>query len=150
MEIVVRAAIVFVLLFVILRVMGKRELSEMSAFELVVLIVLGDLVESGIVRDDDSITGGMLAVGTFVLLGVLLSWFTWRFRSSRDLLDGAPTVVVRDGKILDDVAEYERLPFEELYEAMRGQGIRSVGEVDLGVLEPDGSFSFFTRATDGS
>lgn len=146
MQMVLRAAIVFVILYAITRVMGKRQLSQLSAFELVILVVIGDLVEGAVTQDDSSITGATLAVGTFAMLGIGLTWVTWRFERTRDLIDGVPAVIVRDGEVLMDVAGYERVSLDELFEAMREQQIRSVSDVELGILEADGKYSFFPRA----
>ncbi len=145
MQIVLRALAVFAVLYLITRVIGKRQLGQMTAFELVLLITMGDLVQQGVTQEDYSITGAFLAVGTFAAASVALSWITWRSRTGRRLIDGHPTVIVRDGKILTDVADLERLPIEEIFEAMRENGIRDPQEVDLGVLEPDGGYSFFKR-----
>lgn len=145
MQIVWRALAVFVVLYLITRVIGKRQLGQMTAFELVLLITMGDLVQQGITQEDYSVTGAFLAVGTFAAASVFLSWITWRSKRARRVIDGNPTVLVRDGKILTDVADLERLPIGELFEAMREKGIRDLDEVDLGVLEPDGGYSFFTR-----
>lgn len=150
MQIVMRAAIVFLILYLITRVVGKRQLSQMNAFELVLLVVMGDLIQQGVTQEDYSVTGAALAVGTFAALSVGLSWLTWRFKRTRDAIDGVPTVIVRDGEILIDVARYERVPVAELFEAMREQQIRDVSEIDLGVLEPDGRYSFFTRQGEAS
>jgi len=117
----------------------------MTAFELVLLITMGDLVQQGITQEDYSVTGAFLAVATFAAASVTLSWLTWRSKRARRLIDGHPTVIVRDGHILTEVADLERLPIDEIYEAMREKGIRDPSEVDLGVLEPDGKYSFFTR-----
>ena len=149
MQIVLRAAIVFAILYLITRVVGKRQLSQMNVFELVLLIVMGDLIQQGVTQEDYSMTGATLAVGTFALLSIMLSWLTWRFRRPRDAIDGVPTVIVRDGRIVMDVARDERVPVDELLEAMREQQIRDVSDVDLGVLEPDGRYSFFTRSGAG-
>ena len=146
MQIVMRAAIVFAILYVIARLVGKRELSQMNPFELLLLIVMGDLIQQGVTQEDYSMTGATLAVGTFALLSVGLSWLTWRYRRPRNMIDGVPTVIVKDGEIVMDVARYERVPVDELMEAMREQQIRDVADVDLGVLEPDGRYSFFTRS----
>lgn len=145
MQIVVRALAVFAVLYLITRVIGKRQLGQMTAFELVLLITMGDLVQQGITQEDYSVTGAFLAVGTFAAASVTLSWLTWRFTSARRVIDGHPTVIVRDGRILTEVADLERLPIEEIFEAMREKGIRDPAEVDLGVLEPDGGYSFFAR-----
>lgn len=145
MQIVGRALVVFAVLYLITRVIGKRQLGQVTAFELVLLITMGDLIQQGVTQEDYSITGAFLAVGTFAAASVALSWVTWRFARGRRLIAGHPTVIVREGKILTEVADLERLPVDEIFEAMREKGIRDPDEVDLGVLEPDGGYSFFTR-----
>lgn len=146
MQIVLRALIVFVVLYLVIRIMGKRQLGQMNAFELVLLVTMGDLVQQGVTQEDYSLTGAFLAVGTFGACTIGLSYLTWRFKRTRDLVDGGPTVVVRDGQILEEVSRMERLPSDEVLEAMREQGIRDPADVDLGVLEPDGKYSFFKRS----
>jgi uncharacterized membrane protein YcaP (DUF421 family) len=148
-EIVLRAAFVFAFLWFVTRVVGKRELGQMNAFELLLLVTMGDLVQQGITQEDYSVTGAVLAVGTFAVLSVGLSYVSWRWQASRKLIEGAPVVVVRDGKMLGDVMRYERLPSDELLEAMRQEGIRDLRNIDIAVLEPNGTYSFF-RKEEGS
>lgn len=144
MDIVFRAAAVYLLLWFITRALGKRELGQMSAFELVLLVTMGDLVQQGVTQEDYSVTGAGLAVGTFAVLILLFSWISFRFRGSRRLLEGVPVVVVKDGRCLERHMRAERLSDTELEEALRQQGIEHLRDVRLGVLEPDGNFSFFT------
>lgn len=149
MDIVIRAAVVFVLLWFVLRVSGKRQVTQLSAFELILLVTLGDLISQTVLQEDLSLTGGTLAVATFTLLSVLLSWLSWRFRRSRRLLEGEPTILIKDGHVDDDVLRYERLPMDDVLAAAREHGIRDLADVDLMVLEPDGTFSVFTRSDSG-
>jgi len=144
MEVVVRAAVIYFFLWGITRVIGKRELGQMSAFELVLLVTMGDLIQQGVTQEDYSVTGAMLAVGTFALLLVLFSWISWRWKASRPVLEGIPVVVVQDGVMLASMMRYERLSDTELLEAAREQGIDDLATVSIGVLEPNGKFSFFT------
>jgi len=141
-EIVWRAAVVYLFLLFLTRIIGKRELGEMTAFELVVLVTMGDLVQQGVTQEDYSVTGAMLAVGTFAGLTVVLSWVSWRFPRSRPVLEGMPVVVVHEGSLCEDVMRLERFSVSELHEAMREQGIDDVRQVRVGVLEPDGKLSF--------
>jgi uncharacterized membrane protein YcaP (DUF421 family) len=145
MEIVIRAAIVFFLLWAITRAMGKRELAQMSAFELVLLVVFGDLVQQGVTQEDMSVTGALLAVGTIALLTLLFSVVGFRWRRVGEALVGLPIVVVRDGLVLEEALRLERLTAQDAREAAREQGIGSLDDVVLGVLEPDGRFSFVTE-----
>jgi uncharacterized membrane protein YcaP (DUF421 family) len=144
-EIVFRAVAIYFFLWFITRVVGKRELGQMSAFELVLLVTMGDLIQQGVTQEDYSVTGAMLAVGTFALLIVLFSYISWRFPRTRKTLEGQPVVVVQNGRLREDAMRYERLSDTELREAMRQQGIDDVRTVQVGVLEPDGNFSFFTE-----
>src|SRR5687767_3303475 len=146
MEIVIRAAVMFGFLWLVTRAVGKRELAQLSAFELVLLVTMGDLVQQGITQEDYSVSGGMLTIGTFALLSVGLSYASWRFPRARPVLEGQPVVVVRSGETQEKVLAYERLPVSELLEAARKEGIRDLEEVDLAVLENDGSISFFRRS----
>jgi uncharacterized membrane protein YcaP (DUF421 family) len=150
MDVVVRALVVFVGLWLVTRLLGKRTLGQMNAFDLVLVVVMGDLVQQGVTQEDYSITGAFLAVGTMALAASALQVLSWRSPRVRSTVEGLPTVVVREGRVLDAMLDAERVPLDELLEAMRQQGIRAVAEVDLGLLEPDGSWSFFRREAAGS
>ena len=148
MEIVVRATVIFWFLTLLTRVMGKRELAQLSAVELILLVTIGDLVQQGVTQEDMSLTGGALAVGTLALWILAFGYLSWRFRGTRSVLEGVPIVVIRDGRALDKVLEIERLTLDEVCEAARNQGITDLAEVDVGVLEPDGKFSFLKTTGD--
>ena len=146
MEIVYRAAVIFLFLWFITRILGKRTLGETTAFELVILVVMGDLIQQGVTQEDYSVTGAMLAVGTMALLIIGMEWLTFRFPRTRRPLEGEPVIVVKDGEFLKPMMRYERLTDTELKEQLREQGIDDVSKVALGVLEPDGRLSFFQRS----
>ncbi len=145
MEIVARAAVIYLFVWLIVRGTGKRELAEMTAFELVLLVVMGDLIQQAVTQQDTSIVGGMLAVGTIGFLIVVTSYVSWRFKGTRDVIEGVPVVVVRDGRPLEHVLRLERVTVDEVLSGARAQAIADLAEVDLGVLEADGKFSFLTR-----
>lgn len=145
MDIVYRATAVYFFLWFVTRVIGKRELGSMTAFELVLLVTMGDLIQQGTTQEDFSVTGAMLAVGTFACLMVLFSWLSFRFRRTRAVIEGMPVVLVQNGELRSDVMHYERLDRDELLEALREQGIDDVRKVKVGILEPDGKYSFFTE-----
>jgi uncharacterized membrane protein YcaP (DUF421 family) len=143
-DIVFRAAVIYFFLWFVTRALGKRELGQMTAFELVLLVTMGDLIQQGTTQEDFSVTGAMLAVGTFASLMLLFSYLSFRFPRTRPSLEGAPVVVVQDGRPLEDVMRLERLSDWELQEGLREQGIDDVRSVAVGILEPNGKFSFFT------
>jgi uncharacterized membrane protein YcaP (DUF421 family) len=144
MEIVYRAAVLYLFLFFLMRVLGKKELGQMSAFELVLLLAMGDLVQQGVTQEDYSVTGAMLAIGTFGVLILIGSYTSFRFPRTRSLLEGVPVVVVQDGRLREDVMHKERLTDTEVREALREQGIDDLSDVRIGLLEADGKFSFIT------
>jgi uncharacterized membrane protein YcaP (DUF421 family) len=142
MEIVLRAAAIFTFLWVLMRIMGKKELAEISAFELVLLVVIGDMVQSGVTQQDMSLTGAMLATGTIGLLVVAASYAGFRWKRVEKVIEGEPVVVVAGGRVLRDAMRVERLTEDEILAAARQQGIGDLADVRYGVLEPDGKFSF--------
>ena len=144
MDIVWRAVTIYFFLLLFTRALGKRELAEMSAFELLVLVTIGDLVQQGVTQEDYSMTGAMLAVSTFGFLALLGSYIGFRFPRTAPVLEGRPVVVLYNGEFLDEVLKVERLKRDEVLEAARNQGITDVAQVELAVLEPDGRFSFLS------
>jgi uncharacterized membrane protein YcaP (DUF421 family) len=148
MELVIRATIVYFFLWAVARGVGKRELSELTAFELILLVIMGDLVQQGVTQEDMSITGAILAVGTLAFWITIFSYFSFRFGAARPALEGVPVVVVQDGRPLEDMLRLERATVDELKEEARSQGIPDLRGIRLGVLEPDGKLSFITNDGD--
>lgn len=143
MEIVVRAVLVFVFLWVITRITGRSSLGELSSFQLILYTAMGDLVQQGVTQQDYSFTSAVLTIGSFTLLTLGLSWLNVRFPRLRGLVHGKPVLVVRDGEPLLDVLRRERMSMDDLLATARQQGIRRLSEVDVAVLETDGKVSFF-------
>jgi uncharacterized membrane protein YcaP (DUF421 family) len=146
MDIVVRAIVAFAFVFLLTRVVGRRELSSLEPFDLIMLVVLGDLVQQGITQSDMSVTGIVLAAGTIALLTVLVSYLSYRFRSLRPILEGEPIVIVQDGKMLDGNMKRERLTPEEVAAQARLQQIASIADVQWAVLETSGTISFIKKS----
>jgi uncharacterized membrane protein YcaP (DUF421 family) len=150
MDIVLRAAVVYLFLWIVLRSLGKRELGELTPFDLVLLMTIGDLVQQGVTQEDFSITGAMLAVGTFVVLTLVTSYASFKWKATRPLFEGLPAVVVLNGKMEKQAMKLERLAADELLDAARQQGIQEIAEIRYGILEPDGKFSFIKYSGEAS
>ena len=146
MDIVLRGIVVFFALYVLMRIIGRRELSKLEPFDLILLIILGDAVQQGLTQDDYSLTGAMLAVGTIAVLQVMVSFLNFRFPRLRPVLNGEPIVIVQDGKPILRNLKRERLTLEDLAESARMQGIGSLDEVAWGVLETSGTISFIKKS----
>ena len=146
MDIVLRATGAFALVFLLFRVTGRRELSTLEPFDLILIVVIGDLVQQGVTQSDMSFTGLVLAVGTFAVLAVATSWLSFRFKAMRKLLEAAPLVVVEHGKPVEHNMRAERLTLEELAEAARMQQVASLDAVEWAIVEPSGQISIIPRA----
>jgi uncharacterized membrane protein YcaP (DUF421 family) len=147
MDIVVRAFFAFLFVVIVTRVIGRRELSSLEPFDLILLIVLGDLIQQGVTQSDYSFTGLVLAGGTFTLLTVLVSFVVFRFRRVRPLFEPEPLILVEDGKLIDRNLRRERLTSEEVAAEARLQQIPSLADVRWAVLETNGKISFIPRSS---
>jgi uncharacterized membrane protein YcaP (DUF421 family) len=145
MDIAVRAFVLFVFAYVLTRVIGRRELSSFQPFDLILLIVLGDLIQQGLTQDDYSVTGAIIAVGTIAALQVMTSWGAFRFPRLRRVLDGYPIVLVEDGKVIERNLRRERLTTDDLAEKARSNQIASIEDVQWAIFEPSGTISFLEK-----
>jgi uncharacterized membrane protein YcaP (DUF421 family) len=145
MELVLRTAVVYVLLWAVIRGTGKRELSELGPFDLVLLIVLGDVVQQAVTQEDMSVTGGLIVLATMGLIVVAIGELLRRSARARRIIEGNPTTVVRDGEVESEAMRVERLPMADLLEAARSKGIDDLASVRYAILEPNGRFSFITN-----
>jgi uncharacterized membrane protein YcaP (DUF421 family) len=145
MEIVARATIVFFFMFVLMRGTKRRTISDLSPLEMILLVVLGDIVQSGVTQEDMSLSGVVLAVSTFAFWISVLNWLTWRSDRARVLLEGVPLVVVKDGELVMSILQQEKIPIAEVNEAARQEGIGDLAQIEIGILEVSGRFSFIKK-----
>ena len=145
MDLVLRTAFVFVLILVVTRAVGRRELSSMEPFDLILLVVIGDLVQQGVTQSDYSLTGTTTVVATLAVLLVATAWLSFRFKRLRPLLEGEPTLLIADGRLLERNLRRERMTVEEIRAEARLKSIGSLDDVRFAVLETNGRISFITR-----
>ena len=145
MDIVVRAFFAFLFVVLVTRVIGRRELSSLQPFDLILLIVLGDLIQQGVTQSDYSFTGLVLAGGTFTILTVAVSYLVYRFRRLRPVFEAEPLILVEDGKPVERNLRRERMTIEEVAAEARQQQIPSLRAVHWAVLESNGKISFIQR-----
>jgi|SRR4051812_42751230 uncharacterized membrane protein YcaP (DUF421 family) len=145
MDLVLRAIVIFGFLFVLTRVIGKRELSSLQPFDLILLIILGDALQQGLTQDDYSLTGALLVVGTIAVLQVFVSWLSYRFPRSRAILEGEPIIVLQNGEVIESNLKRERLTVEEIAEEARKNQIAHLADVRFAILETNGSISFIEK-----
>ena len=145
MDLVIRATVVFFFVFLVTRVVGRRELSSLEPFDLILLVVIGDLVQQGITQSDYSVTGAVTVISVMAVLTVGLSWINFRVRRLRPVLEGEPVVLVEDGRVVDGNMRRERITVEDLEEEGRQQQVLSVEDMRWAVLETSGRISVIPK-----
>src|SRR2546428_2474751 len=145
MDIVVRAAVAYIFILFLLRVVGRRELSTMEPSDVVLLVVMGDLIQNGVTQSDYSITGLVLAMSTFGLLAVATSWLVFRSRRAQSAVEGEPIILVEDGRPIERNMRTERLTIRDVMQEARAQKIASLDEIKWAVLESTGRITFIEQ-----
>jgi uncharacterized membrane protein YcaP (DUF421 family) len=145
-DIVIRAAVLFFFVWLLTRIVGRRELSTLEPFDLILLVVLGDLIQQGVTQNDFSITGAVLAGGTMGLMTIFFSYLSFRFRRLRPILEGEPVIVVERGKPVEKNLRRNRITLQELAAQARLQQIARIEDVDWAVLETSGQISFIRKS----
>jgi uncharacterized membrane protein YcaP (DUF421 family) len=145
MDLVLRTVFVFFLILVVTRAVGRRELSSMEPFDLILLVVLGDLVQQGVTQSDYSLTGTTVVIATIATLTVGTAYLSFRFRRLRPILEGDPVILIADGRLLEGNINRQRVTVEELRAEARLQSIGSLDDVRYAVLETNGKVSFLRR-----
>jgi len=143
---IARAVIVYGVLYIALRLAGKRQVSQMGAAELMAMLMLSDAVQSSMVGTDASLTGGLICALTLLGLSVLLEYAGFKFKRVEELIEGTPTIIIYRGKIREDALSREWMGRHDLRSMLRKQGVQTPAEVDLAVLESDGSLSIIKHA----
>ena len=145
MEIVFRSLFIFMFLWLVTRAVGRSSLGELSTFQLLLYVTMGDLVQQAVTQQDYSVTAAVLAVSTFAILTVLFALASYKSRRSRPFINGVPLVIIKDGEPLTEAMKHERMSLDDIYAQARQQGIRKLSDIELAVLETDGKVSFFQR-----
>lgn len=145
MDLVLRAVVVFFFIYLVTRIIGRRELSSLEPFDLILLVVIGDLVQQGVTQSDESITGTLTVITTFSLLTILVAYVSFKIKRIRLVLDGEPIVLVEDGRVIERNLRRERLTLEELAAEARQQQVASIDDIQWAVLETGGQISVIPK-----
>ena len=146
MDIVLRAIVGFAFVLFVTRVVGRRELSSLQPFDLILLVMIGDLVQQGITQNDFSVTGLVLAAGSIAVLTVAVSYSSFKFPRLRPLLDGEPVIVLEKGEPIRKNLARNRITVDELRAAARQEGYGTLEKIEWGVLETSGRISFIPKS----
>lgn len=141
LALVVRSVVVYVFLMIALRLAGRRELGQMTTFDLVLLLVLANAVQNSINAGDNSLGGGLISALTLLVLNFGVGEATYRWRWFERLVQGRPVPLVHNGKLVWRNMKRERVTLEELRSALRKQGVDGVSKCKHAVLESDGTLT---------
>jgi uncharacterized membrane protein YcaP (DUF421 family) len=142
MDIAIRSFVAFLFVFAITRVVGRRELSRLEPFDVIMLVVIGDLVQQGVTQSDYSVTGIVVVLSVVTLMTALFAYLNFRFPTLRPLMEGRPVVLIDDGAVIEPNLRRERLTVGEVEAEARQQQIASLSQVRWAVLERNGRISF--------
>jgi uncharacterized membrane protein YcaP (DUF421 family) len=145
MDLVLRALVMSVVVFIVTRAVGRRELSSLEPFDLILLVVIGDLVQQGITQSDYSVTGAIVVILTVALVSVGFSILNFRVRRLRPFLEGEPVVLVDDGQVVERNLRRERITRDEIESEGRQQQVVSIQDMRWAVLETNGKISVIPR-----
>lgn len=145
MDLVIRSVVAFLFILLITRVVGRRELSTMEPFDLILLVVIGDLVQQGVTQNDESVTGVVIVLTVITLMTAGTAYLNFRFRRLRPVIEGRPVVLVENGQVIESNLTRERLTISELEAEARLQQVPDVESIRLAVLETNGRISVIPR-----
>jgi uncharacterized membrane protein YcaP (DUF421 family) len=148
MDLAIRAIVLYFFIYLITRVVGRRELSSLGPIDIILLVVMGDAIQQGLTQDDYSITGAVTVVTVIALLQVGMSYLSFRFRRLRGVLEGEPLVIIQDGKPIERNMRRERLAVDEVMEEARSTAqIASLDEIQFAIVENSGAISFIQKSS---
>jgi uncharacterized membrane protein YcaP (DUF421 family) len=145
LELIFRGVVVYLVLFALLRFIGKKHIGELSPFDLVVLLLISETVDASLIGDDHSLTGGLISAATLVVVVQIVGYLTWRFKKVGQLVEGVPRILVRHGEVNNEILNSEQVTRAELLEALRREGFSSLTKVRFAFLETDGSITLGGR-----
>ena len=149
-EFILRGVVVYVFLIVLLRITGKRQVGQLSPFDLVLLLVLSNAVQNSMNGGDNSLVGGLISATTLVIVNYLVGFLTFRSKRAEALIEGRPVVLIHNGQLFEDVMARAQLTHHELNSALRQSGCDCVSEVHCAILENNGAITVTTRTKSSS
>lgn len=145
-EFVVRGLIVYIFMLFILRLTGRRQIGQMSPFDLVLLLVLSNAVQNSMNGGDNSVLAGIILSITLIGLNSLIAWVTYRSKKIENLIEGKPQILIHNGHVYEDVMSHEKLTHQELEAALRREGVATIADVHFAILETNGDISVRSKS----
>ena len=140
-----RTVFLYVFILVVLRVMGKREVGELSVIDVVVFVIMAEVVAFALESPDKDLFMSIIPILILLAIQLISSYISLKSKKFRDLVDGDPTVIIRHGKIIEDEMRRQRYNLDDLFQQLREQQVGSIRDVTFAFLEPSGNLSVFTK-----
>jgi len=148
MDLALRAIAIYFFIYLLTRIVGRRELSSLGPFDIILLVVIGDSVQQGMTQDDYSVTGAFIVIAVIAVLQVSMSFLSFRYRTMRRVLEGEPIVIIQDGKPIDRNMRRERLAIDEVMEQARTSAqIVHLDDIQFAIVENSGTISFIPKSS---
>jgi uncharacterized membrane protein YcaP (DUF421 family) len=144
MDLILRAFVIFSFIYLLTRIVGRRELGSTEPFDVILLVVVGDLVQQGVTQSDYSLTGAVLVISTFTLLTVFVSFLSVKVPRLRPVLDGDPLILVENGKPNTANLKRQRLDLGEVLAEARMQRVTRLEDIQWAILESSGQISIIS------
>lgn len=144
-EIILRAVLIYSGLFIMFRIVGKKQLGEMSPFDFVLVLIISESVSNALGSGENSVTGGLISAATLMLLSYFMDFLTYKFKKFEKIADGEARILIRDGQIIKEVFASEKITKSEMEEALRGLKIESIDDVRIAFIEANGKVSAFKK-----
>jgi uncharacterized membrane protein YcaP (DUF421 family) len=141
LNLILRGVVVYIVVLVLLRISGKKQMGQMGATEFVAILLISNAVQNSMNGGDNSLVGGLLLAVVLVGLSSLISYLTYRSKLCSSIFEGTPTLIIHRGKVVHKNLSKERMSESELMTMLRKQGLHNVQEIDTAILEADGTLS---------
>jgi len=145
LRIILSSLIIYLFIIVAIRLFGKKELAQLSVFDLVFILLISNAVQNAMVLGDNSLIGGLIAAGTLFVVNYILKFLQYRFPKFSRALQGDAIMLVYKGKVIESHMRLAKITTNELLEAIREHGVEDVAKVDLAILEVDGNISVISH-----
>ncbi len=148
-EKILRSVVIYLFMLLAFRFTGKRQVGQLTPFDLVVLLIISNVVQNAVIGNDNSLTGGIIGAVTILALNYFVVEITFRSKRARRMLEATPTLLIHNGKVLEQNLARERITRDDLFAALRRNGLVAPDEVRFAVLEENGGISVVPHATPG-
>jgi uncharacterized membrane protein YcaP (DUF421 family) len=142
----VRAIVVYLFLLVLFRVFGRRELGQLTGFDIIVLLTVSNILQNSMIGNDNSVTGGMIGAAVLLAANLTLAYVVFRSRRAERLVEGVPKILIHDGTLREAEISSELLTEQDLLSAVHREGLESFADVHLAIAEPNGMISIIPRS----